>query len=85
MKLKWSLNVTFLTQAPEPMFAHYGLVPPDVSEWTRGAPLTRGPHVELTHGGPALVHAREGERLGPQLLGQGHLNVECDVLHWRHE
>jgi len=77
--------VTFLTQSPEPMFTHYGLVTPHVPERTRGAPLTRGPHVELAHGGPALVHAGEGERLGPQLLRESHLDVECDVLHWRYE
>ena len=85
MILLWINVFTFLTQSPEPMFTHYGLVTPHVPERTRGAPLTSGPHVELAHGGPALVHPGEGERLGPQLLRESHLDVECDVLHWRHE
>ena len=50
-----------------------GLVPPDVPVGTRGAPLARGPHVKLADGGAGLVHAGEGQGLGPQLLGEGHL------------
>ena len=65
--------VSLLTQPPEPVLAHDGLVPPDVSEGTGGASLTSGADIELTHGGPALVHPGEGERLGSKLLRQGHL------------
>ena len=67
------------------MFADDSFVPPHVSEGARGSPLTRGAHVELAHGGSALVHAGEGEGLGPELLGQGHLDVEGDVLHGGHQ
>ena len=65
--------VSLLTQPPEPVLAHDGLVPPDVSEGTGGASLTSGADIELTHGRPALVHPGEGERLGSKLLRQGHL------------
>ena len=65
--------VSLLTQPPEPVLAHDGLVPPDVSEGTGGASLTSGADIELTHGSPALVHPGEGERLGSKLLRQGHL------------
>ena len=67
------------------MFTDDSFVPPHVSEGARGSPLTRGAHVELAHGGSALVHAGEGEGLGPELLGQGHLDVEGDVLHGGHQ
>ena len=77
--------VSLLTQPPEPVLADDGFVPPDVSEGTGGSSLTGGADVELADSRPALVHPWEGKRLGSQLLSQGHLNVECDVLHWRHE
>jgi len=67
------------------MFTHNCLVSSDVSKWTRGSPLTRGSDIELTHGCSTLVHAREGERLGAKLLGQGDLNVKGDVLHGSHQ
>ena len=69
------------------MFTNYGLVAPHVPEGTRGPPLTRGPDIELAHGGPALVHPGEGQRLGSQLLGQGNLMIiiftilSLNILH----
>ena len=77
--------VPLLTQPPQPVLADNSLVAPDMSEGTGSSSLTGRPHVELAHGGPALVHPREGEGLGPELLGQGHLEVEGDVLHWGHQ
>ena len=31
------------------------------------------PHIKLADGSTRLVHPWEGQRLGPKLLGQGHL------------
>ena len=67
--------VSLLTQPPEPVLADDGFVSPHVSEGTGGSSLTSGANIELAHRRTALVHPREGERLGSQLLGQGHL---CD-------
>ena len=65
--------VSLLTQPPEPVLADDGFVPPDVSEGTGGSSLTGGADVELAHSSAALVHPGEGQRLGSELLGQGHL------------
>ena len=65
--------VSLLTQPPEPVLADDGFVPPDVSEGTGGSSLAGGADVELAHSSAALVHPGEGQRLGSELLGQGHL------------
>ena len=77
--------VALLTEPPQPVLADDRLVAPDVSEGTGRSPLTGGPHIELAHGRPALVHPGEREGLGAQLLGQRNLKVEGDVLHRRHQ
>ena len=67
--------VSLLTQPPEPVLADDGFISPHMSEGTGGSSLTSGANIELAHRRTALVHPWEGERLGSQLLGQGHL---CD-------
>lgn len=73
--------VSLLTQSAQPMLADDCLVPPDMPERTGGRRGAVGPDIEITDGGTRLVHAREGERLGPQLVGERSLYVEDNVLH----
>ena len=65
------------------MLAHNCLITANVSEGTRCCLTTRGFYVEITDGGPRLVHTREGEGLGTELVPQSRLDVEVDVLDGR--
>ena len=71
-------SVTDQAQGPSPRCVNISasLVSADVSERAGGPALAGGADVELAHGGPALVHPGEGERLGAHLLGQRHLKNE---------
>lgn len=73
--------VSLLTQSSEPVLTHHRLLSTDVTERTHPTFQTSCSHEELTHSRPGLVHAGEGQRLCPQLLLHGDLQVELDVVH----
>jgi len=73
--------VPLLAEPPQPVLAYNRFISPHMSEGTGSSPLARRPDIEVTHSSPTLVHAREGKGLGSQLLGQGNLNVKCDVFY----
>jgi len=77
--------IPLLTQPTEPVLTNYSFIPPDMSIRTGGPPLTGGPHVELAHSRPRLVHPGKWEGLRTQLLGQSHLDIKRNVFHGCHQ
>lgn len=75
--------VSLLTQTSEPVLTHHRLLSTDVTKRTHPTFLTRSSHEELAHSRPGLVHAGEGQRLRPELLLHGQLQVKLEVVHGR--
>lgn len=73
--------VPFLAQSSQPVFAHNCLLTTDVAEWTHAPFATGGFQKEFTDSSPRLIHAGEGQRLRPELLLHGDLQVELDVIY----
>lgn len=73
--------IPFLAQSSQPVFAHNCLLTTNVPEWTHAPFATGSFQKEFTDSSSRLVHARKGQRLRPELLLHGDLQVELDVVH----
>ena len=72
--------ISLLAQSTQPMLAHYCLIAPNVTKGTRCCFSAGGFDIKITDGGTGLVHASEGEGLSPELIPQGRLDIEVNML-----